>query len=319
MNEPTFQRCAHDRKNPYAQISREMFHDKSISPKAKGVLGYLLTLPSDWQIYHSQLQDALNVGEDYINSAMDELITQGYADRTREKVKGMFQPYKYTIREFKKCLPNGKNSSGCFTNENQNSKNVYQTGFSGPGNPVLLNKERQNKQQQHANSGNPTLSGGIPTKQIDKAAAVLSKNASNFYYESLNDVDIPLPDKVEISKRYSADVVKNAVAWATHPETKISKGLAPAIKWACLNKQEVPKTRKDQNEENLAYAKKYDGMKNNVAEVTVLTQATEIVFLTSQRAPIVIAYNEKGFKEILDNTLRKCNFMVKKSEKKDSS
>ncbi len=135
----------------------------------------------------------------------------------------------------------------------------------------------------------------------------------------INDVDIPLPDKVEISKRYSQDVVKNAVAWATHPETKLSKGLSPAIKWACQNKPEVPRLRKDQNNENLAYAKKFDGLKNNIAEVSALAGAAEIVFTTSQRAPIVIGYNEKGFKEILDNSLRKCNFSLNNGEKKNSS
>lgn len=129
MNDSTFERCEHDRENPYVMISREMAQDKSISPKAKGVLLYLLSLPKDWKIYHSQLQDGLGVGEDYINSAMDELIANGYAERTRERVKGIFQPYKYKIREFKKCSPNLKN----------------QPGLAGPVNPGLQSKDILNK------------------------------------------------------------------------------------------------------------------------------------------------------------------------------
>lgn len=80
-------------------ISRE---NKSISPKAKRVLLYLLSLPSNWKIYHSQLRKGLGVGEEYINSCMEELINAGYAERTRERIKGIYQPYKYKILEFKK-------------------------------------------------------------------------------------------------------------------------------------------------------------------------------------------------------------------------
>ncbi len=126
-NEPTFELCEHDEENPYAQISRAMLHDKSISPKAKGVLCYLLSLPKNWKIYHGQLQRALGVGEDYLNSAMEELVSNGYATRSRERIKGMFQAYKYKISESKKFLPNREN----------------QPGSSGPGNPAIQKKEEQ--------------------------------------------------------------------------------------------------------------------------------------------------------------------------------
>ena len=120
-NQATITRAKHDKQNPYVLISREMLQDKSISPKAKGILCYLLALPDDWQIYHSQLQSSLNVGEDYINSAMAELLKAGYANRTRQKLNGKFQSYHYEISE---------------------SKIFFQTGFSGPENPGILSNER---------------------------------------------------------------------------------------------------------------------------------------------------------------------------------
>src|SRR6202044_555366 len=91
--QPTIRRSKHDKKNPYAMISREMLHDKSISPAAKGVLAYLLSLPDDWQIYHSQLQGALGIGECALNTIFDELIAAGYVKRERPKSKGRFLPY----------------------------------------------------------------------------------------------------------------------------------------------------------------------------------------------------------------------------------
>lgn len=129
--EYTIERCEHDGEYPFVMIPREMAQDPSISPKAKGVLLYLLSLPKDWKIYHSQLQRALGIGEEYLKSAMEELINTGYADRTRERVKGLYQSYKYKIRGLKKCSPNREN----------------QPGSSGPENPVIQNIHLEKKQE----------------------------------------------------------------------------------------------------------------------------------------------------------------------------
>jgi len=112
-------RCPHDKKNPYVMTSRELIHDSAMSPQARFVLIYLLSLPDDWQIYHSHLQKSLNVGETYLNSCFEELIREGYVTRTREKIKGVFQPYKYQIREFKIKVPNLISQAGRARPENQ--------------------------------------------------------------------------------------------------------------------------------------------------------------------------------------------------------
>lgn len=221
MNESIFERCEHDRENPYVMISREMAQDKSISPKAKGVLLYLLSLPKNWRIYHSQLQDGLGVGEDYINSAMDELIANGYADRTRERVKGIFQPYKYKIREFKKFNPNGKN----------------QPGLTGPVNPGLQNRDKEsryikNKQQQAASAA-----AAVPPKKESRKAKRL------VVYDCLKEVDILAKEKDWLTSHYDEQVVKEAIAWATSPYITITTTLTQAIKWACKERPETPKEK----------------------------------------------------------------------------
>ncbi len=212
MNEPTFRRSPHNKQNPYVMISREMAQDKSISPKAKGILLYLLSLPDDWKIYHSQLQDGLGVGEDYINSAMDELLNHGYAERTREKVKGLFQPYQYEIYEIKKSLPDREN----------------RPGSSGPENPALHNKhslsEIHNKQQHTAA---PTAAALIEKKKEEKPTYKI--------YECLKKIDIPMHDKVETSTKYDEERVKKGISWATHPKNPPKKCLAASIKHACKN------------------------------------------------------------------------------------
>lgn len=83
-------------------------------------------------------------------------------------------------------------------------------------------KEIYNKQQ-HAASPNAAVFSEKMKKEPAKA----------FVHEILNDVDIPIVDKIEISRRYSKDIVENAIGWATHPKNPPNKCLAASIKFAC--------------------------------------------------------------------------------------
>lgn len=221
-NEPTFERCPHDRENPYVQISRELIQDRNISPKAKGVLIYLLSLPRDWKIYHSQLQYGLNIGEDCLNSAMDELIKEGYAERTRERIKGVFQPYRYKIREFKKCLPNRKTPPGELSDLPDREN---RPGSSGPENPVIQSRDSSSTKE-------------TSTKQDMPAAAFFSpkneKRETPAIYPSLEHVDIPPDHKLKMTARADEQTVVNAIAWATHPQNPPKESLVQSI-WFAIN------------------------------------------------------------------------------------
>ncbi len=124
-NVSTFSRSKHDKQNPYVMISRELIHDRSISPGAKGVLAYLLSLPNDWKIIHAHLEYALNIGEHALNTIIIELLKAGYAKRTRQKVKGKYMPYHYEISENKIFFPDG----------------FFQPGSSSPEKPGILSIE----------------------------------------------------------------------------------------------------------------------------------------------------------------------------------
>jgi len=304
MNEITFQRSPHDRKNPYVMISREMAQDKSISPKARGVLLYLLSLPDDWKIYHSQLQEGLGVGEDYLNSAMEELLQNGYAERTREKVKGMFQPYNYTIFEFKKCLPDRENRTGC----------------SGPENPAIQSKhssyEEQKKQQQAA----PTAAAFSQSKKTEQKQSVgktdkpqLSRNSGQLPIVSiLENVDITQSEKQNISlKCTDHSVLKNAIEWATDPNNPPTKCLAASIKFGYNNKLSKQKPTEDKEAANKTYAMKYDGKKVGPTTINVLTKYVEIVSDGCQKC-FTLNYDCKGFMDQFQNMLRKSNFPILK-------
>jgi len=63
---------------------KQCLEDKLLSWKAKGLLCYLLSLPDDWDIYLSDLENTFENFKDETNSALNELIIHGYV----KKIKG---------------------------------------------------------------------------------------------------------------------------------------------------------------------------------------------------------------------------------------
>lgn len=152
------------------------------------------------------------------------------------------------------------------------------------------------------------------TPKERKNAAVFSeskkKDSNVSIYSCLADLDIPLSDKEEICRRYDEQTVKNAAEWSQHPETKINKTLAQALKWACAKKMIAPKGVADHQKDNRSYAKKYDNMKKGSYTVNVLSKCIEIDYGTAYKQPFTLEYTAKGFKEQLDSVLIKCGFKL---------
>ena len=108
---------------------------------------------------------------------------------------------------------------------------------------------------------------------------------------------------------YDEETVEYAIVWATSPQTKLTKGLAPAIKWACTVGPEMPKSPELMNQENKDYAQKFDGVKNKVCEVYALTKYVEIVMKGGQCQSICIDYKDKEFRKKLNEALKKCKIL----------
>jgi hypothetical protein len=213
--EATFERCPHDAENPYVMISRALIGDPTISLASRALLAFLLTLPKGWKIYHSHLMKTLNVGEHQLNSCLEELIEAGYVDRTRERINGTFQPYKYFIREFKKCLPN----------------RVSQPGFPGPGNQALQKKEEDiypSKQQQNMGSdAQGRDSAAVQTKKQNQAKPLI--------HECFKKLDIPEDRKTALSKICTPKEAEDALAWA-NAQPNFRKGFLATLTYA-VNKK----------------------------------------------------------------------------------
>lgn len=69
------------RDSSYAIIDPYFLSDERLSWKAKGLLGYLLSKPSNWRVYVSDLVKRSKDGKDAVYSALRELEAAGYIER----------------------------------------------------------------------------------------------------------------------------------------------------------------------------------------------------------------------------------------------
>lgn len=107
---PTFQRAAHDKENPYVMISRELVRDGSISPACRWLIIYLLTNTEGFTIRLKQVINHLKgmkgYGRNNIYEIVDEAIEAGYIYREIFYVNNLAKT-RYFVSEtpkFKKCF-----------------------------------------------------------------------------------------------------------------------------------------------------------------------------------------------------------------------
>lgn len=74
----TIIRTVKNRQNPYVQIHKGIFEDPRLSWKAKGLMGYFLSRPDDWQIAVGDLIKRSTDGRDSVYSGLRELKRYGY-------------------------------------------------------------------------------------------------------------------------------------------------------------------------------------------------------------------------------------------------
>jgi hypothetical protein len=161
----TIQRGKHNKENPYVQISRKMLRDTTISPKAKGVLCFLLSLPDNWQAHPRHLAMSLGVGKDQIYSILKELIQAGYATRTESKgEKGKFGNVLYEFYEEKLDVPQQiKEKSTVSGNPDTDNPDT--------GNQTLRNKDSTEKR--------PNSSLKVPKEPVAAEAAEMESSSSS--------------------------------------------------------------------------------------------------------------------------------------------
>lgn len=84
----------------FVQIDNRALRDKRLSWKAKGVLAYLLSNATSWEVFLSDLVNQSTDGMAAVRSALEELKQHGYADCVQPVGEdGKFEKTQWTIRE----------------------------------------------------------------------------------------------------------------------------------------------------------------------------------------------------------------------------
>jgi hypothetical protein len=84
----------------FASLPNAIWDDPSVSVEAKGVLGYLLSRPHNWNVRPQQVGQVLNVGKDKLQRIFQELISAGYVTREQNRDEaGSFGSMEYIVRD----------------------------------------------------------------------------------------------------------------------------------------------------------------------------------------------------------------------------
>ncbi len=100
--------------NQFTQIPNETLQDPSLSFEAKGLLALILSLPSDWEIHKTWLQEqAANCGRDKLKRLIKELTDAGYmVKKAKQDEGGKMAGWDWFVYPLKQPQPrNGKGST----------------------------------------------------------------------------------------------------------------------------------------------------------------------------------------------------------------
>lgn len=122
----------------YTVTPNHIWRDDNLSLKAKGLLGVLLSLPSDWSIYKTQLCNFSKDGRDATIAAFNELVENGYVMSVKriDANTKRFLGHDYIVYDTK--IPSGDTKNPIPENP--------KTEIPKTENPSLLSKDKQSKE-----------------------------------------------------------------------------------------------------------------------------------------------------------------------------
>lgn len=190
------------RTSNFTILSNEILQSETLSFKAKGMLAYLLSLPSDWVLYKSQLHKNCKEGVDAIRSIWKELEEEGYIISVKmvDSETGHFS-YNHVVYDY----PAGKEEN--LLDEPTHCDTVY--GFSNTVNPPTVNPTLQSTNKQSTNNTNPPI---VPQEKVELLYDLYPSNCP-VKGRSLGKT---LSDKEKIRKRIRElgfDYVKNSISY----------------------------------------------------------------------------------------------------------
>lgn len=114
-------------KDKYTVIHNEIFKDKTLSLKARGMLTTLLSLPDNWEFNENGLEQIFNDGITAIRTSLKELEKKGYLQRKQVRdEKGHFKSNNWIVYETP-ILENPSTDNPILENHTQLNTNILNT------------------------------------------------------------------------------------------------------------------------------------------------------------------------------------------------
>lgn len=92
----------------YTHVNNEIFHDKNISYKAKGLFCQMLSLPENWDFKENSIKALATDGISSVRAGLKELMEKGYLVRKPIREGNLIVDWEYTLIDCPRNLENLK-------------------------------------------------------------------------------------------------------------------------------------------------------------------------------------------------------------------
>lgn len=92
----------------YTHVNNEIFHDKNISYKAKGLFCQMLSLPENWDFKENSIKALSTDGISSVRTGLKELMEKGYLVRKPIREGNLIVDWEYTLIDCPRNLENLK-------------------------------------------------------------------------------------------------------------------------------------------------------------------------------------------------------------------
>lgn len=165
---------------------------------------------------------------------------------------------------------------------------------------VFFSDDKEQKQEQKLQNNPPSLKLPITPKAPD-------------IHKCLKNIQIPVQVKIDLTSKYTEEVISNALAYATHPTTIIKTGLPQTLYWACQHGIGAPVDKVALVTRHETYAKLYEKKFGSQVYKGVRLSAchgyVELSF-SGQQMPVVISYTDNNFVALFQSKLEKYEFPI---------
>ena len=202
----TYQRCLHDKENPYVMISRDLIRDNSISPTCRWLIIYLLTNTEGFVIKTQHIINHLKgveyCGRDRVYEYIEEAVSAGYLKKEVNLVRNskgqvIRQSCKYFVSEspkFKKDIKKDKSEKryeqiGNLRSEHVGQNPAHDFAPKETINPEIVhNSEKEGKNLRSEHVGQNPVSAAPGLADDKELAIVKDKQEEKEIYKEKIDV-----------------------------------------------------------------------------------------------------------------------------------